>query len=42
MLLISVCITNYLSTYYLFDFVLSFPSEKPEILNEILKFVSNG
>ena len=42
MLLIIVCITNYLTTYYLFDFVLSFPSDKPEILNEILKCASNG
>jgi hypothetical protein len=25
--------------YYLFDFILSLPSNKPEILNEILKCV---
>jgi hypothetical protein len=38
-LLIFVCITKYLCNYYLFDFVLSLPSNTPEILNTILKCV---
>jgi len=42
LLFIRVGITNYYCMYYLFDFVLSLPSKKPEILNENLKFVITG
>ena len=41
-LIIIVCITKYSSMYYLFDFVLSLPSNKPEILNEILKLFTHA
>jgi hypothetical protein len=36
LLIIRVCITNYSCMHYLFDFVLSLPFDKPEILNENL------